>query len=181
MDPLKKFSIQFQGLDNGVHQFEYQIDSSFFNQFEDSALNDASFAVKLDLEREANMMVLNFEFEGSMVTECDRCLETIDMPMSGAQRLMVKFSEEEREEEDDVFYIHPEATELNLSKYVYEVVHLGIPFRTIKPECDDDPQGCPTTLIDFIQEIEDTTPPNSEAEGEISEESVWSVLNKLKN
>ena len=180
MDALKRFSIQFQGLKNGIHQFEYQIDSSFFKNFEDSALNKASFVVKLDLEREENMMVLNFKFEGAMVTECDRCLEIIDMPMSGTQRLMAKFSEEEKEEEDDVFYIQPKAPELNVSKYVYELVHLGIPFRKVKPECDENPQDCPTNLLDYIKE-EDTTPPNSEEKDEIPEESVWSVLNKLKN
>jgi len=180
MDALKKFSIQFQGLKNGIHQFEYQIDSSFFKKFEDSALDKASFVVKLDLEREENMMVLNFEFEGTMVTECDRCLEIIDMPMQGTQRLMVKFSEEEKEEEDDVFYIQPKAPELNVSKYVYELVHLGIPIRKVKPECDENPQDCSTNLIDFIKEVKDTTPPDSEGKDEIPEESVWSVLNKLK-
>ena len=181
MDALKKFSITFQGLKNGIHQFEYQIDRSFFKNFEDSALNDASFVVKLDLEREETMLVLNFEFEGTMVAECDRCLEMIDMPMSGTQRLMAKFSEEEKEEEDDVFYIQPKAPELNVSKYVYELVHLGIPIRKVKPDCDDFPKDCPTNLIGYIEKIEDTTPPNSEAKDQISEESVWSVLNKFKN
>lgn len=181
MDALNKFSILFQGLKNGIHQFEYQIDSSFFKNFEDSALDDASFDVYLELERGENMLVLNFEFEGTMVAECDRCTETIDMPMYGTQRLMVKFSEEEKEDEDDVFYIQPKAPELNISTYVYELVHLGIPIRKVKPECEDSPEDCPTTLIDYIQKIEDTTPPNSEAKDEISKESVWSVLNKLKN
>lgn len=179
MDAFREFSIQFQGLKNGIHQFEYQINSSFFKSFEDSALANAQFDVKLELEREVNMLVLNFSFDGFMVTECDRCLETIDMPMQGTQRLMVKFSEEAKDEEDDVVYIHPKANELNVSKYVYELVHLGIPFRKVKPECDENPQDCPTNFFDNIKENKNE--PNSDTEGEIPEESVWSVLNKFKN
>jgi uncharacterized protein len=185
MDSLKIFSIPFQGLKNGVHHFEYQIGSSFFKNFEDSAINVSSFFVKLNLEREINMIVLNFEFEGTMSTECDRCLEQIDMPMKGTQRLVVKFSEEEQEEEDndeDIVYIHPKAETLNVAEYVYELVHLGLPFRRIKPECDKNLKGCPTNWSDLIIiEEESTTQTNSDASEEIPEESVWSVLNKLKN
>ena len=118
MDALKEFSIPFQGLKNGIHQFEYQIDSSFFSNFEDSALTNAQFDIYLELEREVNMLVLHFKFTGTMVTECDRCLENINMPMEGAQQLMVKFSEEEKEEEDDFVYIHPKANELNITTYI---------------------------------------------------------------
>ena len=178
MDALKEFSIPFQGLKNGIHQFEYQIDSSFFSNFEDSALTNAQFDIYLELEREVNMLVLHFKFTGTMVTECDRCLENINMPMEGAQQLMVKFSEEEKEEEDDVVYIHPKANELNITTYIYELVHLGIPFRKVKPECEENPKDCPTN---FLDNLNNNDHPNQEEAGKIPEESVWSVLNKFKN
>lgn len=179
MNPLKEFLIQFQGLKNGIHQFEYQINSKFFKNFEDSALHDVDIEVQLEMDRQTNMLVLDFEFEGTMKAECDRCLEQIDMPIDGELRLMIKFSEEEKEEEDDVVYIHPESPGLNVAKFIYEAIHLGIPFRKVKPECDDTPEECPTNLMSFWNNEEEDLDSTIKKD-EIPKESIWNELNKLK-
>ena len=40
MKQLKDFTIQFVGLKNGEHQFEYKVDKTFFEVFEYDELNN---------------------------------------------------------------------------------------------------------------------------------------------
>ena len=41
MKPLKEFNIQFIGLKLGEHHFDYNIDRTFFKEFEFDEFNDA--------------------------------------------------------------------------------------------------------------------------------------------
>ncbi|NJN33387.1 MAG: hypothetical protein HC817_03165 [Saprospiraceae bacterium] len=47
MDNLKEFSIPIKGLKTGVHEFNFHIEKSFFEQFEGSAIQDGDFQVHL--------------------------------------------------------------------------------------------------------------------------------------
>lgn len=179
MDTRKHFTIQFRGLSIGVHQFDYQINQSFFAEFEDSSITDSNIGVVVEFDRRVSMIVLNVSLKGTIKSECDRCMEAIDLPIEGQQQLMVKYSEEDKEEEDDVFYINPLASSFNIAKYVYELAHLSIPLRKLKPLCLETPEACEFNILDYF---EDGEMPNEDAEAEekgIEQNSIWSELAKL--
>ncbi len=175
MDALKPFSIPFQGLKFGIHQFEFQIDSSFFSRFEDSSIKNAALNVQLDLDKRTNMLVLDFKSSGTVEAECDRCLETIDLPVSGEYQLMVKFSEVERENTDEVIYINPKNSHVELANYVYELAHLSLPIRKLKPECDEFPEDCEYNMLDFFEDEEEL---DEEDKNEASN-PIWGELSKF--
>lgn len=176
MDNLKAYIIPVKGLKEGIRQFDYQITSSFFDLFIDSAIKKGKVDVKLIFDKRPSMYVMDFEIAGTIGSECDRCLEAIDLPIKGIQQLMVKFSEEEREEEDDIIYIHPESSHFNVAKYIYELVHLSQPLRSVKPECDEFPEDCPTNYLNDLKVEEE----DSEEEEESNSNSIWNELNKFK-
>mgnify|MGYP000527765296 CR=1 FL=1 len=175
MDILKTFKILIQGLTIGVHQFEFEVKRSFFDSFENSAIKDGNIDVKLHFDKRYSMFVLDFEVEGTVKEECDRCSEEIDLQINGEQQFIIKFSEEEREEIDDVSYINPLASELNVAKYISEVVHLNVPIRKVKSECDEIPSNCE---FDILSELNKNIATNDEEAEKPT--SIWDELNKLK-
>jgi len=51
MDNLKEYLIQFVGLKIGKHQFDYQIDNSFFEHFEFDEYNASNIKVDVLLDK----------------------------------------------------------------------------------------------------------------------------------
>jgi uncharacterized metal-binding protein YceD (DUF177 family) len=66
--------------------------------------------------------------------------------MTGENRLVVKYSREEKESEDaDVIYIHPEVDKLNMAPFAYEYALLALPIIKVydceaeeEPPCDEE-------------------------------------------
>ena len=59
-----EFVIEFEGLKYGAHAFDWEIENLFFDQFGGIDANVAKLSVKLDLLKEAHMMVLTFQISG---------------------------------------------------------------------------------------------------------------------
>lgn len=160
MNTLLPFSIPVKGLRPGVHQFEFQIDHRFFAAFEASPVSDGQVTVRLLFDKRPGLYVLEFDLEGTVKTECDRCLAMIDLPIADQQRLLVKFSEEEAEEAD-VIYISPEATELNVAQFIYEFIILAMPMVKVY-DCENDENArCNQEMLRFLEgEQKDQDAPN---------------------
>lgn len=147
MKTLNHFSIPIWGLKIGVHQFDFQLNSEFFNQFEDSIIKDGNIKVLLNFDKRSEMFVLDFDFQGNVATECDRCLEPMNFPLNGENQLMVKFAEEESEQ-DEVHYISKSRTELNVAKYIYEFVSISMPI--IKTHDDEEGATCNEEMLKYL-------------------------------
>ena len=69
MDVLKEFAISVTGMREGVYPFDFQIDKTFFDCFEQSIIKEGAFEVKLYFDKRPDMYVLNFEYEGHAQVE----------------------------------------------------------------------------------------------------------------
>lgn len=171
MKSLNHFSIPILGLKEGVHQFNFNIDQGFFKEFENSPIQESNFEVQLTLDKRADMLVLDFDFEGSFRTDCDRCLADINLPIKDSQQLIVKYSEDERDE-IQVIYISSEHTELNVARFIYEFICLALPIiKTYNCE-DENPRVCNDKVVDFLDKQQDSKESNN---------PIWDELNKLKD
>ncbi|NUQ23547.1 MAG: DUF177 domain-containing protein [Saprospiraceae bacterium] len=157
MDALIPYSIPVKGLRLGVHTFKFQIDDAFFQHFEQSPVQQGQVDLTLTLDKRPDMYILEFDFEGSVKTECDRCLAPIDLPIGDAQQLMVKFSEEEEPEDAEVVFIHPEAQQLNVARYIYEFICLAIPMIRVY-DCKNDPKRpCNEEMLRYLDNAAQTS------------------------
>jgi uncharacterized protein len=181
MDPLISFSIPIRGLRDGIHQFDFQIDRSFFSCFENAPVQDGDIRLQLIMEKRPSLYTFRFEFEGTVEADCDRCLAPIDLPIEGDQRLLVKVSEgneggpSEDPEDPDVIYISPEQQKFNTAPYAYEFICLAIPM--IKTyDCQEEAKPpCNQEMLDRLG-MPDPAPEEEEAENPI-----WAELKKLSN
>jgi uncharacterized metal-binding protein YceD (DUF177 family) len=167
---LKAFSdykIQYASLILGTHVYEFDVDKKFFEEFDCFDYLNVSFKVQVELTKQSTMMLLNFSFEGNIMVPCDRCLDEVEVPVSGAEKLIVKFGNEAYDETDDILILPENEHELNVAKYIYEFIQLNIPQKKAHQEGECNPE-----VIKKLEKIE------NKKESDIDPR--WSDLNKLK-
>jgi uncharacterized metal-binding protein YceD (DUF177 family) len=172
MGVFSAFSLPIQGLKVGIHEYQYTLNASFFKLFEDSLIGESELIVSVVLDKRYDMMILDFGMEGWIQSDCDRCSASINLPISSEQTLFVKYSEG-KEEEDEVIFIHREAPELNLAKYLYEFVVLSLPISSTYDCEKEDPRPCNMEVLTLLNS-------SNEDKDDSSGTSVWDVLKGLK-
>ncbi len=138
MKRLVEFTLPIQGLKNGVHEYDFHIERTFFAEFEASPVSEGEVDVHMTLDRHSDMLVFDFELSGTVRTECDRCLAEIDLPIESETQLVVKFSEEKEDLDDELVFIHPETSELNVAEYIYEYIVLAMPIIRSVEGCEEE-------------------------------------------
>lgn len=139
MNALDQFSIPYKGLGIGVHELSFEIDDSFFKAFDAPIVDNGHFSAKLELDKRSDHGILTFEVDGYTNTYCDRCLAEIKLPVSGTYRLHFKFAEN-MFEEDEIVFLHPETSIVNVGKYFYDVIGISMPMTKIY-DCESDPEA----------------------------------------
>lgn len=168
MEALKEFIIPIEGLSFGVHQFDFQIDQEFFKHFENSPIEDGNFTMQLHFDKRPDMLVLNFEFSGKFMTDCDRCLEAINYPVTGKQQFLVKYSSQ-ASDDAEIIYITKDTTLFNVAKYAYESICLNLPITKF---CDEtDKQHCDEKMLDYL---------DSSEEDNKADNPIWEALKDFK-
>jgi len=167
---LKDFIIPFSGLKAGNHPFAFKIEDQFFEQFEYSEIRKGNIHVDCMLEKQQRMMVLHFDLKGEVEVPCDRCGEEFNLPVEGSQKLIVKFGTDHKEESEDILVITDKEHELDVSQFLYEYVHLLLPFRKVHGTDENGNSLCDPEVIRYINEEEIEHPVDPR----------WEALRKLK-
>ena len=149
-DYQKQFVIHFSGLNDDIHNFEFQIVNEFFDNFRQTDIKDSNVFLKLTLDKKPRMLVLNFSFNGSVNLICDRCLDSFDFPIDGEEMLIVKFGDEVYEETDEIVIIPESAYEIDIRHYIYEFLNLMLPFKKVHPDDEDGNSLCNEEVIKLI-------------------------------
>lgn len=182
MDYLERFTIPIQGMNIGVHEYQFSIDSEFFSYFEDSLISKGSYNVDVQIERKERMLVLNFEIEGTFNSNCDRCLAKIDIPSLIDYRVYLKYGLVEKDfsliDVEDVIYISEEDYKYNLSNIIHQLISLSMPLsNTYDCEKDENPK-CDFEMLEYLNTQNDEDSDNLEEKN--SESSINPIWEKLK-
>ena len=175
MNPLGKYIIPFAGLSQGIHQFDYFIDKDFFAELDYSLLTQSAVNVHLSLNKTEMMLILDYELEGTVNLQCDRCTDYFDLPVKGKNRLIIKFGDHTEEENDVVLILSDKEHEFDSTQYIYEYINLLIPMRHIHPDDDKGNSTCNPDMLDTIEKITSKQPEHEEIDPR------WEVLKNLKN
>jgi uncharacterized metal-binding protein YceD (DUF177 family) len=167
-----QYIIQFGGLPVGVHEFEFDVTDKFFKSIENSEIQKANLQVKAILTKQNNLLQLEFEINGTVGIECDRCLKDFDYPIEAQEKLVVKFGNPE-ESNDEILVIKEGEAEFDVAQYIYEYIILAVPVRKVPCELDEEQFICDEQAIAKLNSI------SIESENEIKN-PMWEQLNKLK-
>lgn len=175
MDNLKEYLIPFVGLKIGKHQFDYQIDNTFFKSFDYYEFNDVSVKVDIVLEKKSTMLELDFKHKGSVNLPCDVSGEEFDLPIKGKLKLLVKFGDTFNDENEELLILPHGEFQVNVAQYIYESIILSVPLRRIHPGVKDG------SLSDVIEKLESLSPKKSKKEEQQNNDidPRWENLKKL--
>ncbi len=148
-----QYIIHFKGLKEGVHNFAFAIEKPFFEAYDHLEIPDGNVEVKVELVRKTSFLDLTVDLSGQLQAQCDRCLEYFSLPVSYAGHLVVRFSETDREPDDEIIYLHPEDSRLDLRHYLYECISLSLPMRKVHPDLPNGETGCDPEMLKRLDEM----------------------------
>ena len=119
MNNLDQFGIPVYGMQYGEHQFDFDIDKTFFSCFEDSPVQEGEFKAVVVCDRRENEFLLNIMIEGSFIAPCDRCLAEINIPSAISKLIWIKYGDHSHPEGVDEDYIY-----IDESEHIYNVADL---------------------------------------------------------
>jgi uncharacterized metal-binding protein YceD (DUF177 family) len=167
------FTIPISGIKAGHHTFEFEIDKSFFDLFEDSEIKEGELIAVTEVLKSSSHLDLDIKISGKVRICCDRCVEIFDQPVESDNRLLVKFGNISDNSDPEIITIPPDDNELDLKQYFYEFIHLSLPIRRIHP---DDAKGISTCDPVMLQKLKEHL-----VEKEKGEDPRWDELKKLVN
>ncbi|WP_017256839.1 YceD family protein [Pedobacter arcticus] len=176
MKSLKQYSIPFTGLKIGQHQFNYDVDRRFFDEFEYSLVKDGLLSVSLLLEKRETLMVLNFKIKGTVQLSCDKCLAGFPHEMEAEDRLIAKFTEsDDMSDSEEVIVITKSESEVDVSSFIYEIINLAVPYLNI---CED-PGNTPSCDLEMLKKIEEFSGETEQNASE-QEDPRWDILKNIR-
>ena len=174
MKQLNEYLIPFIGLKIGKHQFEYQVDNTFFENFEYDEFENSNIKVNVVLEKKSTMLELNLKHKGTIHVSCDLTNEMFDLPIKGKIKLIVNFGEEFNNDNDELLILPHGEHQIDISQYVYEMIVLSVPLKRVHPGIKDG--SLKTPALDKLNELL-----IKEKKEVIQEENTDPRWDKLKN
>ena len=172
MKSISVHKIEFAGLKVGKHQFSFELNKEFFENFSFFDFNNISLKVDIDLIKKSNLLELNFYAKGSVNVNCDMTNEPFEMPFDKEDFLVVKFGQEYNDEDNEILVLPFGEHKIILDQYLYELVILSLPRKRVHPGVEDG------TLKSEIIEILDELKPSGLG---LETDPRWDKLKKIKN
>ena len=146
----KDFEIQFSALKLGSHQFNFDIEDSFFTLFDYSEIEKANISTSITLVKKATLLQLDFTITGHLTLACDRCTEDYQQEINQHFELIVKFSDiVESLESDEILILSSNEHTLSLARYIYEFTHLSLPSKRTHQSLDE----CNPEMLEHIEQM----------------------------
>jgi uncharacterized protein len=138
--------IRVSGLSAGTHEFSLRVPSS---DLQLDANFDAPVEVKVRLEKLARQIIIRSEIATSASFSCDRCLASFRQEMASKYAIVYVEdpSEAGRFPPEEMRVIRTDATIIDLSEDVREMVLLSVPLKLLcREECRGLCQSCGADL-----------------------------------
>lgn len=185
----KTFDIEVIKFKEGRHEFDFEIEDKFFQNFgENELLERGNLTIRVIMNKGVNLIELTFEIKGTVQLTCDRSLEQFDHPLDITEKMIYKFGSEEQEIDENVYMITRDTPAINVAQLIYEFILLALPAKKIHPdyrnELDEEDFEGEGGLVYLDGEFEDEAE-NAEPEEEKEEtkpiDPRWEQLLKIKN
>lgn len=172
---LKAFILSFAGLKQGKHQFKYEVDNTFFENFGFEEFNSSSIDIEAELDKKNTIMELLLKATGSVNVNCDVTNEPFDLDIDTSMDLVIKFGAAFNDDNEELLILSHGDYEFNISQYVYEMLVLSIPQKRVHPGVEDG--SLESDVLDKLNELSVSNPEDNKSE-EIDPR--WEALKKLK-
>lgn len=158
MRASSQFRLSLKAIQDQKVGINYDLDGSFFVGMHNELISDCNIAVSIFMHRQADMIIMDCSHQGVIHTACDRCLEQIEVPVRGERRVVLKMTHEEKEEEDNVIFVHWEDDFFDVSQMINEMITFSLPMVRVY-DCESDPERpCNEEILKYLQNGGDERP-----------------------
>lgn len=170
---MKEFLIPFVGLKVGEHNFECQINNTFFQEFDYDQFEAVAVKAEVLLNKKQSILEFTFKHSGSVTLPCDLTGELFDLPINGEMLMIVTFGEAYNDDNEELLVLPHGEYQINIAQYIYESIVLSIPVKRINPEVEEGK----VDRSDYENLMTAKTPEKTEKETEIDPR--WEKLKEL--
>jgi len=176
---LQEYIIPFTGLKEGKHQFNFDVDKRFFDEFEYSLVKNGNLQVDLELDKQETMLILQFIIKGHIFLNCDVCLSDFPSMVDVKERQIVKFGEDDsvEDETEEIIVLSRNENEVDISTLIYEYINLAVPYFH---RCED-PGKTEWCDKDMVEKLEKLSGNQEEEEQNTDADPRWDALKNIKN
>ena len=174
MKPNKDFDIEFVGLKLWLHDFEYTIDNTFFQEIDFIDFNNINVLVKVKLVKKTTLLEFNFESKGSVEVNCDISNEIFEQEINNSFDLVVKFGQEFNNDNEEILILPHSEHKINIEQFIYELIALSIPQKRIHPGVIDG-----TLISDVLDKLNELSPKENVSVNKGEIDPRWEKLKKI--
>jgi len=167
------FAIPISGLKEGLHNYDFEIDRKFFDQFEESEVREGVLWVTVEVDKKSSHADLLIRISGEVTIACDRCLGIFSYPIVCENRLLVKFGKISGDIDPDIITVPADENELDMRQFFYEYILLALPIRKVHPPDKDGRSTCDPEMLEKLS--------MHIINGEAGSDPRWDELKKLIN
>ena len=139
MCTLDEFNIDVGRLGQSAVEADYLLDDSYFKAIggsSDAKSGDVKAHVRC--HKTAAGCSVDMHVEGTVTVSCDRCLDDMQLQISGSNTLTVKFVDDyngtEPMYDGETMTVNPDDAVINIAWPLYETIALAIPARHVHDE-----------------------------------------------
>lgn len=126
----KDYIIEFNKLVDGHNEFTFNLNRDFVNELSGHASDIVcDITASLVLTKRPTLFELHFQLNGQLKTTCDRCLKDLDLPVASTADLIIKISEYERYDDDEIVYVTPQTIQFDVSQFLYDTLLVSLPIQ----------------------------------------------------
>jgi uncharacterized metal-binding protein YceD (DUF177 family) len=186
MSKNRDFEIAYVGLKPGLHEFNYHLQDSFFEQFATPEFSDANIKVHVTLDKKSNLFYVRFAIIGSVTALCDRCNDNFTLQLWEEADFVIKIVQDAEtaaklnDDDPEIVHIPHSDNFIDLAERLYENVILSLPIQKLHPDNEDGNSTCNTEALNLLHTLQTEATNQQEIEPEHHTNSLAEQLKKLK-
>ena len=144
------YIINLARLADKTHHFAFDLDRSFFEQFDQELIPDGQVHADVTLTKTERLITVDFDLHGTVRQVCDRSLDDYDQEINAQEQLLIRFGDENLELDDNVLQITPDTQTLPLTQHLFDYIGLALPMKKLHPRFQNEPDDEPDAKTKLI-------------------------------
>lgn len=142
MGRFDKYNVDLKGLKEGSLNLEFELDNTFFGDIDGEEFQKGAVKAAVTVRKNREVFDFTFVLNGTVIVQCDRCLDELEMEVATENVLRVKLGNEYADE-GDVVVVPEQDGDLNIAWYFYEFIALALPMKRVHApgKCNNDMLG----------------------------------------
>ncbi|MCC6721290.1 MAG: DUF177 domain-containing protein [Bacteroidia bacterium] len=152
---LKDYNIEIAKIKSGHSEVNFNIDRNFFSLKANSLISDGNISVLLNIFKKEGLFSFKFSVKGTISTQCDICLDDIEMLIEGEETIFYKITETPKQSDDEFVYIDDSIFKINVYDNIYEIICTTVPMVKSCEKNSLTPKSCNPQMLKYISNNND--------------------------